>query len=238
MARYVMLVLALLAGTAAADADKKVVETAATTDEAPCEDCVFIPAKGEHRPLLVLVHGDSETALKIADAFRDTARARDIAIFAPSCPKTCPLHSFWRGNPDPSWIGNMVDELVKKHSLDPDRVWIGGWSGGASYVGYYLPKLAPRYAAVALMGGGAYGGKCAKQKLPVWMLAGDKSWFHAIVKRAHERIQECKHEHVYKLFKGKDHDDEWKLVKKAETQATVLDFLEAHPRATKAATSE
>jgi len=203
----------------------------------PCAGCVFVPAKTKGRPLVVLMHGDDQRATKMAQAFADTAADRDFAVFAPECPEQqgCDRQSFWRWNGDPEWIGKLVDELVSHHGLDPDRVWIVGWSGGATYLGYHLAHLGTRYAAVGFLGGGIAGpGGCPKQKLPVYVVAGDKSPYFTMVRGLRNHLDDCKLPVTWKQLDRHDHDDEWQKFRKPPMQKVVFDFLEAHPRAIRA----
>jgi poly(3-hydroxybutyrate) depolymerase len=218
----ISVVIAIIASSQAARAD----------DKPPCEGCVFVPAESDGRPLVILMHGDEQTAAAIADAFRATAHERDFALFAPQCPVKlkCDQQSFWRWNGDPSWLGKLVDDLVKDNDLDRDRVWLVTWSGGGSYIGYRMPELGPRYAAIAFLGGAAYFGSCAKAKLPVFFLAGDKSPYFTWVKQARDRFVSCGHDLTWKELKGKDHDDEWHIIDRPPMQNIVFDWLEAHPR--------
>ncbi len=228
-----MVVIASLSASTAAWADDLVTKS----EPVLCDGCVFIPAKAKDRPLVVVMHGDNQRATKMAEAFTGIAADRDFALFAPQCPlkDKCESESFWRWNRDPEWIGAQVDALVKRHDLDPDRVFIVGWSGGATYMGYHLIDLGRRYAAVGFLGGGIAGpGGCAKTKLPAFVVAGDKSPYFTMVRALRYRLEDCKHPVTWKQLDNHDHDDEWQAFRKPTIQKAVFDFFEAHPRAVRA----
>jgi hypothetical protein len=197
--------------------------------EAPCEDCVFVPAESDGRPLVVLMHGDDQSAATIVDAFRDLARERDVALFAPQCPVKlgCDRDSFWRWNGNPKWLFGLVDDLVRTHDLDRRRVWLVGWSGGAGYLGFHLGSLGSRFAAVTFVGG-ASPGRCTKRKLPIHMISGEDNPHHDLMKLTYAQLRRCGHRVTWKRLPGKDHDDEWRILQQAETQGTIFDFLERH----------
>jgi poly(3-hydroxybutyrate) depolymerase len=209
------------------------VVTASEVPVAPCDGCVFVPAKAKGRPLVVVMHGDNQRATKMAAAFAGIAADRDLALFAPQCPLEagCESEAFWRWNGDPEWIGKLVDDVVKRNELDPDRVWIIGWSGGATYLGHHLVQLGTRYAAIGFLGGGIAGpGGCPKQKLPVYIVAGDKSPYFTMVRGLRNHLEDCKLPVTWKQLAKLDHDDEWQAYRKPAMQKLVFDFLEAHPR--------
>jgi len=202
-------------------------------DAPPCDGCVFVPAQHAHRPLVVLMHGDDQSASTMTDAFREIARERDLALFAPECPVKhgCDRQSFWRWNGDPAWLAKLVDELVHEQGLDADRVWLVGWSGGAAYLGFRIADLGSRYAAIALLGGGSPGTVCAKHKPPMFVLTGDKNPHYPLMQATRERLVGCGHHVTWKLLAGRDHDDEWHAIVKPTIQVGVFDFLDAHTRA-------
>jgi poly(3-hydroxybutyrate) depolymerase len=101
----------------------------------PCADClVSLPAGTDPAPLLVLLHGDGETARSVFDLWEPAASKRGIVVFAPSCPRAegCTAQSWWKWNGDPSWLQHQVTALGALRTLDPARMWVAGWSGTAT----------------------------------------------------------------------------------------------------------
>lgn len=224
-----------------------------TTPQTPaplCKGCLFAAAKGEHRPLLVLLHGDRQPPRRMIAAFRAAAARHDVALLAPPCPKEdgCDQRSFWRWNADPSWLAALVDRAVAAHDLDPDRVALVGWSGGATYLGKRMAELddrddrddlddlGARYSAAILVGGGVPSPRCAKRSpMPVFLLQGDHNPNHHLAVALRESLLACGHEVQWHLVRGADHAAEWKALTRSSMQRQIFEFLDAHPR--RAATS-
>jgi hypothetical protein len=102
-----------------------------------------------------------------------------------------------------------------------------GWSGGAGYLGFHLGSLGSRVAAVAFVGGGSPG-RCSKRKLPIHMISGEDNPHHDLMKATYSQLARCGHRVTWKRLPGKDHDDEWRILQRAETQRAIFDFLERY----------
>jgi MYXO-CTERM domain-containing protein len=60
-----------------------------------------------------------------------------------------------------------------RFSVDAQRVVASGYSGGATYLGWYAPRHATRFGAVAYVAGGAaYTSSCSPCKMPVLFVLG------------------------------------------------------------------
>lgn len=148
----------------------------------PCPGCILhVPtsAASGPRPLLVALHGDGGAMLPLVRAWRDACDAAGVILLAPRCPRElgCTTQSYWqwlagRGHDD-AWLGGLVDAVAARHDVDPARVFATGYSGGATYLGWYVPKHPRRFAAVAHVAGGApLGGACPTCKVPVLFTIG------------------------------------------------------------------
>lgn len=209
----------------------------------PCKGCLFLPpAEGATKaPLLVVLHGDApggKTPLVKRDSapFVAAAIERGIAVLAPMCPKDkgCLVGSFWQwsqGDP-PAWIALQIAAVRKEASIDSDRIWIAGWSGGASFLGYHYPRLAEHYAAVIFAGGGMPPAvnTCAPCSPPAYFLLGDKNPLHHLAKGLHESIHACTKDVTWDLLPGKDHGGEWRTFNDKSKIGELLDWLAKHPR--------
>jgi polyhydroxybutyrate depolymerase len=201
-------------------------------DAPPCRGCVVIAPKARARPLLVLLHGDRQSPATLAAAFRSLAVARDLAVFAPACPadRGCDARSFWRWNGDPAWLDALVDDVAARYDVDRDRIWLVGWSGGASYMGARIADLGARYAALGFLGGGMVGDGCASDPLPAYFLVGDANPLHHLARTLRAALERCGHDVTWTLLPGADHGAEWDAVVAPARQRALLDFLAAHPR--------
>jgi predicted esterase len=147
-----------------------------------CAGCVLrVPpgADDRPRPLLVALHGDGGAMLPLVRAWQKATDRAGVIFFAPRCPRElgCTTQSFWKwlGGPghDPRWLGGLIDAIAARHAIDPTRVYATGYSGGATYLGWYVPKHPDRFAAVAHVAGGApWGVPCPACKVPVLFVLG------------------------------------------------------------------
>jgi hypothetical protein len=209
----------------------------------PCKGCLFLPPPdgASKAPLLVVLHGDApggKTPLvkRDSESFVAASIERGIAVFAPMCPKSegCNVGSFWQwsqGDP-PAWIASQIDVLRKESSIDPNRIWIAGWSGGASFLGYHYSRLAEHYGAVIFAGGGIapFSKTCAPCSPPAYFLVGDKNPLHHLAKDLRASIDACTNDVTWDLLPGKDHAGEWRALKDPHKVGELLDWLAKHPR--------
>lgn len=165
-------------------------------------------------------------------ALRKAATEREIALLAPPCPEDlgCDSKSFWRWGGDPAWLADLVDRAAAAYSIDPERVSLVGWSGGATYLGAHMAALPDRFNAAVLVGGGSPNAHCAAAPLPIFMLQGDRNPLHRLAVALHRRLVECHHDVTWQLVRRADHAAEWRAFTRAATQRTIFDFLNAHPR--------
>jgi pimeloyl-ACP methyl ester carboxylesterase len=209
----------------------------------PCKGCLFVPPPegAANAPLLVVLHGDApggKTPLVARDSepFMAVAAERGIAVLAPLCPKEegCLVGSFWqwsKGDP-PAWIAAQVDAVRQASSIDPDRIWIAGWSGGASFLGYHYARLGERYAAVIFAGGGMppVPDACSSCAPPVYFLVGDKNPLHHLARGLKDSVAACTKDITWDLLPGKDHAGEWRALNAKGQVASLVDWLAKHPR--------
>lgn len=170
---------------------------AAVLEDWPCPGCVTVtpPSDGgtpvDARepgsaaeppapfPLLVALHGDGGGVRQLVRAWKQAAADAGVLLLAPRCPQElgCPAGSFWRwyasAGHEPSWLGAQIDAVAARFPVDSRRLYATGYSGGATYLGWYAPTHATRFAAVAhVAGGAAYRPPCPTCKLPVLFVLG------------------------------------------------------------------
>jgi poly(3-hydroxybutyrate) depolymerase len=216
-------------------------EKAAAAVTAPCADCVLLPAnRPDPAPLVVLLHGDNESARARAAMWQKPLQARGIALLSLACPKDLGCAgSFWRWDGDPRWLAEQVEAAAKQIPIDRSRVWLIGWSGGASYLGYRVREIPPIFAALVFHGGGMAprpreepdeAASCASPPLPALFLVGDKNPLHALVLALRKSLSRCAHELAWHLIPGAAHDGERAALADPKRVAAVLSWLEQHPR--------
>ena len=148
----------------------------------PCAGCVVdVPSHlpAGPRPLLVALHGDGGGVSKLERAWKAACDEAGVILLAPRCPRElgCTAGSWWQwlqnAGHDPAWLGAQIDAVTARHPVDPARVYATGYSGGATYLGWYVPAFPTRFAAVAHVAGGApYGGPCPACKVPLLFVIG------------------------------------------------------------------
>jgi poly(3-hydroxybutyrate) depolymerase len=201
----------------------------------PCVDCLAsLPPGTDAAPLLVLLHGDGETADSMFNAWEPAASKRGILVFAPSCPRSegCSSQSWWRWNGEPSWMRHQVSALGELRSIDPGRMWIAGWSGGATYLGWRTQAFERDYAALVVHGGGVRPADpmCPTQRASVYFLGGDRNPLHDLTEQLHEYYATtCPHEDLsWTVLKGVDHAGERRAL--PTYREAILDWLSTRRR--------
>ena len=198
-----------------------------------CKRCTLdMPASHDGDvPLLVVLHGDREHAEAAAARWRGAAKQRGWAVLALECPadQGC-KDSWWRWNGDPSWLVDQVAAVVKTAPIDPSRIYLAGWSGGATYLGMHAPAWIPTFAAVVFHGGGhSPGADCPARPLPAYFLVGDRNPLHALVKDLRSWFDNCEQHPVWDLVSGGDHDKEERALDRKKA-LSILDWLSDHTR--------
>jgi predicted esterase len=200
----------------------------ASRQSGPCEGCrSSLPSGSEPAPLLVLLHGDRESVTTMFDAWVADAEARGIAVLALACPRSegCTQQSWWRWNGSPSWIGDQARALSERRAIDPARMWIVGWSGGASYIGYRTQEIERTFAAIVIHGGGMSpaSGTCSTPKASVYFLVGSANPLHHLAEGLRAHYEGCGNDATWTLLRGAGHDGEWRAL--AKRREAILGWL-------------
>jgi N-acetylmuramoyl-L-alanine amidase len=140
-------VLVVLAASAHAD----------VRHDAPCRDCV-LDAPRASRALLVVLHGDDAGAKATVADWRAAAENAHVALFAPQCPADLGCAgSWWRwldsDHHDDGWLAGQISAV--QASLGLERVYLVGFSGGATYLSAWAPLHARTFKTLALVSGGS-----------------------------------------------------------------------------------
>jgi predicted esterase len=183
---------------------------------------------GAPRPLLVVLHGDGESAASIEDVWKAAATARGIVLFAPACPRSegCTSRSWWKWDGSPAWLLRQIDALAQTHPIDRDRMWIAGWSGGGTYVAWNTQEMERTFAALVIVGGGVRpkDSRCSDPRASVYFLGGDANPLHYLTDELHDFYVRCGHDVKWTVLGGVDHPGERRaLVKQREA---ILDWLD------------
>jgi polyhydroxybutyrate depolymerase len=213
--------------------------------DVPCDGCISAaPSEaGSPRPLLVALHGDEggdpRATSRLFEALRPSCEQAGVMLLALRCPreKGCHTGSFWQWRSsaahDPGWIGAQIDALAARVPVDRERVYAAGYSGGASYLGWYVPTFPARFAAAAhLAGGVAWGTPCPRCKVPVLFLLGrGDPMLVPYTRPLRDYYEGCgEHEVVWETLPGVSHEGLLGVVHASKGASVVRWLLEHRAR--------
>lgn len=200
----------------------------------PCKGCTLSLPKTSNLeqklPLLVLLHGDEGNPSLVFSRWSHTAKERSYALLALQCPRNlgCTHGSWWRWAGDPLWLSQQVDEVAKITPLDRSKIFLVGWSGGASYMGLVSQQLRG-FTGLSFNGGGIppVEDTCAPCQPPVIFLVGDRNPLHSLAIKTRDSLKSCGALLEWSLLPGKDHSGELAALDFIHTNR-LLDWLEQH----------
>ncbi|MCX5745406.1 MAG: hypothetical protein NT062_23250 [Proteobacteria bacterium] len=208
--------------------------TAAHADpKPPCTGCTLdaptTRAAASKIPMLVVLHGDRERASVAAARWRAATTKRGWALLSLQCPKEqgC-KDSWWAWDGDPAWIASRVAVVREQLGIDPARIYLAGWSGGASYIGLHASAWTPTFAGLVIHGGGLAPSEaaCPAEGHPVraYFLVGDANPLHRLARELRAWFVGCHQEHVWDVVPKGDHDREDRALDAKKARA-ILDWL-------------
>ena len=189
------------------------------------------PGATDKVPLVVTLHGDYQPVSTMHDAWRRIAVPRGVAVLSLACPTSLGCKgSWWRWDGAPAWILGEIAKVEKRRAIDRDRLYLAGWSGGGSYMGWRAQELSQTFAAFVIHGGGMPPATpaCASEKVPVYFLVGDKNPYHYLGKELATYFRGCGSTVTWDLLKDAEHPAEWNALPGRGRK--VMDFLLSHTR--------
>ena len=212
----------------------------ATEHDAPCAGCTLDVASAgtsvgaEPVPLVVVMHGDTDNARERAKKWRAAVERMGWALLSLECPDKlgCPDGSWYKWRHDPGWVREQVREVVARERIDVSRIYLVGWSGGATFIGKHLQEWPRMFAATVIHGGGVAprGDDCPDQPFPAYFLVGNRNPGHGGARRLRAYFDDCGEEVKWDLLPGANHaaEDAALTTEKAEQ---ILHWLASRRRA-------
>jgi len=197
-----------------------------------CDGCTLEvgSASTEPVPLVVVLHGDRETARDRAAKWRDAVLDRGWALLALDCPNEVAC-SWYKWNGDPDWVHEQVQDVVDQIAIDASRIYLIGWSGGATYIGTHMQHWPQLFAAAVIHGGGVppRTRECPDRAFPAYFLVGDRNPFHRSARRLRAYLDSCDQDVLWDLQRGANHEKEDAALTREKADA-ILRWLETRRR--------
>lgn len=185
--------------------------------DTPCAGCYTYAStaanSGDPIPLVVALHGDEGNAGLISNTFQSPAESRGMVLLALNCPRDMGCEGSWwrwktgRAGERRRWLDAQIDKAAASYNIDLNRVYLTGWSGGATYMAEYAPRRTDRFAAFVFIAGGDYvNANCRSCKTPVKLIVGENDGLKPLVRRTRNFFQNCNHPVDYQELAGKGHN--------------------------------
>lgn len=114
-------------------------------------------------PLLLLLHGTGQGGRALARLWEPLAQQHGFVAIAPEARDV----QAWHGRHDgPGFLKEAVEAVTSRHRIDPRRLYLFGYSGGAHF-GLQMALAESEYFAAAAL----YAGELRPEQYPVMALA-------------------------------------------------------------------
>ncbi len=152
--------------------DERLVALRTTTVKVGAREYELLaPKGGDKRPLLVLLHGTHSSPFYILAHWAPLAKGEAVI----AAPKS--KDGLWdAAGADGDFVKAVVDDVSKKHAIDPSRVWVAGHSSGGMFASYLASKRGDLFAAAGCFASHLLWEPAApsKRPAPILLYLGEK----------------------------------------------------------------
>jgi hypothetical protein len=173
------------------------------------------PAAGHS--LWISMHGGGNASKRVNDGqWRNQQRlyTLDEGIYlAPRAPTN--TWNLWHEGHIDRFFGRLIEDLIVLEDVNPDRVYLMGYSAGGDGVYAMAPRMADRWAAAAMMAGHPNGvSLLSLRNLPIALQCGGNDAAYnrnKVTKEFGDKLDELRkndpggYEHFVKIHEGKPH---------------------------------
>ncbi len=139
---------------------------------------VFVPdpLPSEPMPLVLFLHASGEsTSVAVRDTRFDALAGEEgfVAVFPPAADRAWAAQVTPRlsdSDVDERYLVGLIDSLVDQYPVDPDRIYVAGFSKGAVMAERMACQHADRIAAAAIVAGAPWVGQACAPSRPVSIL--------------------------------------------------------------------
>lgn len=191
------------------------------------------PADAPPMPLVVTLHGSGRNGRILIEHWQKLAQKEGIILAGPdsSDPRG------WQMPADgPEFIRDVIEDVKKKASIDPRRMYLFGHSAGAGFA-MQLGLLESKYfAAIAIHAGALHPDdyrltEAAERKIPLFMAVGDSDQFFPLVhvRATRDALTAAgipvelweipRHTHDYYSTSSSTNDRAWSFLKKNKLES-------------------
>lgn len=135
---------------------------------------LYAPPGAQRAPLIITLHGHGQSASEVEALSGWSAIASEQgAVVVYPVSRGVNWRIFGPSSPDVAFLAALIDRLAADGLIDPARVFVNGYSGGAQMSWRFACEMPTRVAAVGFVAGAAPNGCGTGTKPPVILFHGE-----------------------------------------------------------------